>query len=220
MKQKAIIDSITIESANGRIINHQIVGEPTLNDLKYGSYNNMTCKSWQDYPIIRVFWHNTNSYLSRFVDKIEYRINQSTDIVIDARQGLSQLSCVAAQRLLDKIAAGNKLCLNGRLSDGQLFCPFTEALPEPNCSNIKQQIQSGFAVDNIVDLEWKKLGANNFDTDCCYKAFKFIYYNDFIDILNSIVAGVVNVGRYVCPKCGKDDIKSKSGYTLHIKNCK
>jgi len=99
-----------------------------------------------------------------------------------------------------------------------------EALPEDVRTRVLSEVSGNINVLNperTLEKAWEDLGVSNFNStiEGYIGSLYFISKKDFVKILLEIRKGDFQVGRFICPHCGKKNIKSKSGYTLHVKAC-
>lgn len=181
-----------------------------------------------EFPIARIFCvrHNQEQIV-RIIRGIPHVTSSSVpEIIEDFKRAMAQVGPDGCQRVLDGIRVGRWPVLSGPFVRDGIGEPLVEALPKKERDWVIRQSAGwsmfGDQCYNDVMSAWKRAGVKNIDLELGGhpRGLIFIPRREIVRVLSEIVEGKhKKVGRYTCPVCGKDDIKSKSGLTLHVKKC-
>jgi len=184
--------------------------------------------SHNEYPIARIYYKEQGQFkIARHIDGVCYTSTGSAESCMESiKSALSQVGPKGARRLLQSLKDQRWPNFSSVFVRDGVGEPIIEALPEEERDSIIKQSYNWHAfsddASDAVRAAWRRSGKPNIDLEFDGYPWNllFITRRTFIKVISEIADGkVVKIGRFICPNCGKNDIKSKSGYTLHLKKC-
>jgi len=183
---------------------------------------------YNTYPRARVWWQwndrkEKKPTISAFHGSVHYTTDDEYNTILsNLKRGLCQIPADGIERLLVKIKKGIEFPISGVLYCSRLDvgCIMIEALPD--AARNKALTEGRSLSESTLHKIWQENGAGanfNSNPDGYVSSLPFTTKKDLVKTLLEIRKGDFQLGRFICPHCGKKNIKSKSGYTLHVKRC-
>ena len=229
------IHNIRLETSGGRVSNIEFDEKlmTNYNDMRniiYGQYWSAAGlkvgRYWGEYPIAIIdITEHKKRLMCRVVDGIRRITSFSyAECVTAFKFGMSQIPHDGIVRLLLKMKEGLVPLASGAVSDNtsKSLCPMAECLPDDGMDWLVRAVNSKYGNSTDILAEaWVKAGLKNLNStpDGFVGSLPYLTRKDILQTLICIRDGDRATGRFACPYCGKSDIKSKSGHTLHMKSC-